>query len=256
MRTLLVIGIGTGNPEHMTIQAIRALNTADVVFALDKGRQKADLVDLRREICARYLTDRPYRFVEAQDPERDRNPSDYGATVEAWHAARATLYEAMIATELDAEGCGAILVWGDPSLYDSTLRIIDRILVRGHLALDVRVIPGITSVQALAASHRIPLNRIGAPITITTGRQIAGGLGEGADTTVVMLDGRPRFDHLDPDLTIYWGAFLGSADEILVSGRLGDVAAEIGAVREAARARHGWIMDTYLLRAPVARDRT
>lgn len=156
MRTLLVIGIGTGNPEHMTIQAIRALNEAEVIFALDKGRAKADLVELRREICARYLTDRPYRFVEAQDPERDRNPSDYGATVEAWHAARATLYAAMIARELGPEGTGAILVWGDPSLYDSTLRIIARIQAQGILELAVRVIPGITSIQALAAGHRIP----------------------------------------------------------------------------------------------------
>lgn len=250
MRTLLVIGIGTGNPEHVTIQAVRALNTVDVVFALDKGREKADLVELRREICARYLTERPYRFVEAQDPERDRNPADYGATVEAWHAARAALYEAMIEGELGEAGTGAILVWGDPSLYDSTLRILERILARGRLALAVRVIPGITSVQALAAGHRIPLNRIGGPIHITTGRQVAEGLPAGADTTVVMLDGHPRFDHLDPDLTIYWGAYLGTADEILVAGRLGTVAAEILDVRAAARARHGWIMDTYLLRAP------
>ena len=250
MRTLLVIGIGTGNPEHVTIQAVRALNTVDVVFALDKGREKADLVELRREICARYLTERPYRFVEAQDPERDRNPADYGATVEAWHAARAALYEAMIEGELGEAGTGAILVWGDPSLYDSTLRILERILARGRLALAVRVIPGIPSVQALAAGHRIPLNRIGGPIHITTGRQVAEGLPAGADTTVVMLDGHPRFDHLDPDLTIYWGAYLGTADEILVAGRLGTVAAEILDVRAAARARHGWIMDTYLLRAP------
>jgi precorrin-6A synthase len=250
MRTLLVIGIGTGNPEHVTIQAVRALNTVDVVFALDKGREKADLVELRREICARYLTERPYRFVEAQDPERDRNPADYGATVEAWHAARAALYETMIEGELGEAGTGAILVWGDPSLYDSTLRILERILARGRLALAVRVIPGITSVQALAAGHRIPLNRIGGPIHITTGRQVAEGLPAGADTTVVMLDGHPRFDHLDPDLTIYWGAYLGTADEILVAGRLGTVAAEILDVRAAARARHGWIMDTYLLRAP------
>ncbi|MDB5646703.1 precorrin-6A synthase (deacetylating) [Methylobacterium sp.] len=250
MRTLLVIGIGTGNPEHVTIQAVRALNTVDVVFALDKGREKADLVELRREICARYLTERPYRFVEAQDPERDRNPADYGATVEAWHAARAALYETMIEGELGEAGTGAILVWGDPSLYDSTLRILERILARGRLALAVRVIPGITSVQALAAGHRIPLNRIGGPIHITTGRQVAEGLPAGTDTTVVMLDGHPRFDHLDPDLTIYWGAYLGTADEILVAGRLGTVAAEILDVRAAARARHGWIMDTYLLRAP------
>ncbi|NEU11339.1 precorrin-6A synthase (deacetylating) [Methylobacterium sp. BTF04] len=252
MRKLLVIGIGTGNPEHVTIQAIRALNTVDVVFALDKGREKADLVALRRAICDRYIEGRPYRFVEAQDPERDRNPADYGATVDSWHAARAVLYERMIETELSEDGCGAILVWGDPSLYDSTLRIIARIIARGRLPFEYQVIPGISSVQALAASHRIALNRIGAPIHITTGRQIADGLPAGADTTVVMLDGHPRFDHLDPDLTIYWGAYLGTRDEIILSGRLGDVADEIGRLRVAARARHGWIMDTYLLRSREA----
>jgi len=250
MRTLLVIGIGTGNPEHMTIQAVRALNTVDVVFVLDKGSEKASLVALRHEICQRYITERPYRFVEARDPERDRNTADYGATVEAWHAARAVLYEAMIAGELGPGQCGAFLVWGDPALYDSTLRIIERIVARGRVPFTYDVIPGISSVQALAASHRIALNRIGAPVHITTGRQIADGLPPGADTTVVMLDGHPRFDHLDPDLTIYWGAYLGTPDEIVLSGRLGTIADTIGRTRAEARARHGWIMDTYLLRVP------
>ena len=252
MRQILVIGIGTGNPDHVTIEAVRALNTVDVVFVLDKGREKADLVALRRTICERYIEDRPYRIVEAQDPERDRAPADYGVAVEDWHAARAALYETMIARELREDGCGAFLVWGDPSLYDSTLRIIDRIVARGRIAFAHRVIPGISSVQVLAARHRIALNRIGAPVQITTGRQIAGGLAPDADTTVVMLDGDPTFAHLDPDLTIYWGAYLGTADEVILSGRLGDVAAEIRALRAAARARHGWIMDTYLLRKPDA----
>jgi len=64
---------------------------------------------------------------------------------------------------------------------------------------------------------------------------------------VVMLDGSPSFAHLDPDLTIHWGAYLGSPDEILVAGRLGDVGEEIRSLRAEARARHGWIMDIYLL---------
>ena len=74
-----------------------------------------------------------------------------------------------------AEGeCGAFLVWGDPTLYDSTLRIIRRILSKGF-ALEYEVIPGITAVQALAAQHRIALNSIGEPVLITTGRRIAKG---------------------------------------------------------------------------------
>lgn len=248
MRRILVIGIGTGNPEHLTVQAVRALNTAEVFLVPDKGDEKADLVRVRREICARYVEGEPPRFVAVRDPERDRNPADYGAAVADWHAARAALYEDAIARELGPDACGAFLVWGDPSLYDSTLRILDRIRARGRVAFEHAVIPGITSVQALAASHRIALNRIGGPVRITTGRQIAGGLPPGAEPTVVMLDGDPSFDHLDPDLTIHWGAYLGTPDEICVAGRLGDVAEEIRRIRASARARHGWIMDTYLLR--------
>ncbi len=250
MRQILVIGIGTGNPEHVTMQAVAALNGVDAVFVLDKGDDKAALVRIRRQICERYITARPYRFVQAPDPERDRAPADYPAAVDAWHEARADLYEAMIAG-LGEDECGAFLVWGDPSLYDSTLRIIDRVAARERVAFTHRVIPGISSVQALAASHRIPLNRIGAPVHITTGRLVAEGLPAGADTVVVMLDGDPRFDHLDPDLTIHWGAYLGTADEILLAGRLGDVGDAIREVRREARARHGWIMDTYLLRSPT-----
>ncbi len=111
------------------------------------------------------------------------------------------------------------------------------------------MVPGITSVQALTAAHRILLNRIGADVAITTGRNLADGVLP-ADSTVVMLDGDPAFDHLDPELTIYWGAYLGSPDEILLAGRLGTVGPEIRRLRAEARARHGWIMDTYLLRKP------
>lgn len=251
MRTILVIGIGTGNPEHVTVQAIRALDAAEVFFVLDKGAAKAELTRIRREIVERYRDGKPYRFVEASDPERDRAPADYGAAVDDWHAARAELYESLIARELPQDGTGAFLVWGDPSLYDSTLRILERVLARGRVTFEHSVIPGIGSVQALAASHRIALNRVGAPVHITTGRQIADGLPPGADSTVVMLDGHPRFDHLDPDLTIHWGAYLGTPNEIVVAGRLYDVAALILEKRAEARARHGWIMDTYLLRRPT-----
>lgn len=252
MRHIHVIGIGTGNPEHLTVQGIRALKATDAVFALDKGEAKAGLLGLRREICDRYLEGRPYRFIEATDPERDRRPADYGVAVDDWHAARAALYEGLIAEHLREGECGAFLVWGDPSLYDSTLRILDRVLARGRIRFTHDVIPGITSVQALAAAHRIPLHAIGEPVRITTGRRLRDGLGEEPGATVVMLDGDPRFEGLDPALTIYWGAYLGTPDECLVTGQLGDVAEEIRRVRAEARARHGWIMDIYLLLKPAA----
>src|SRR4029077_14271335 len=125
--------------------------------------------------------------------------------------------------------------------YDSTLRIMDR------LAVGVEVIPGITAIQALGARHRIALNRVLEPVLVTTGRKALGGLPEGVDS-VVMLDGDQAFAHVPGDYDIFWGAYLGTKEEVLISGKPWDVKDEIEKTRAEARARNGWIMDTYLLR--------
>jgi precorrin-6A synthase len=247
MRKLSIIGIGAGNPDHITVQAIKALSDVDVIFLIDKGEGKADLAELRKEICAQYIKNASYRIVEAKDPERDRAPANYQTAVTAWHAQRAAMYERMIREELSDGQHGAFLVWGDPSLYDSTLRIVDQVAAMKTVAFDLEVIPGITSVQALAARHKIALNRIGGPVQITTGRLLAKGMP--SSDVVVMLDGDCAFKNVkDSDVDIYWGAYVGTADEILVSGKLQECAPKIEKVRSDARARHGWIMDTYLLR--------
>jgi precorrin-6A synthase len=256
MRKILIIGIGAGNPDHITVQAINALNRVDVFFVIDKGADKDDLVVLRRDLCARYIKDRSYRTVEIPDPVRDRASRAYEDTVQAWHAQRLPAYETALMHELDDGECGAFLVWGDPSLYDSTLRILDQIVARGVVAFEHEVIPGITSVQALAAAHRIALNRIGAPVEITTGRRIAQGLPEDVDDIVVMLDGDCAFKGVaETDVEIYWGAYLGTEDEILRSGNLRECASDIERLRREARARKGWIMDTYLLRRAASARR-
>jgi len=64
-----------------------------------------------------------------------------------------------------------------------------------------------------------------------------------------MLDGDQAFKRVSsPDLDIYWGAYLGTEDEVLVSGKLSDVMDDIERIRSKAREEKGWIMDTYLLR--------
>ena len=248
MRTLLVISIGAGHPDQVTVQAIDALNQVDVFLVADKGPSSADLVALRTEICARHIRGSDYRVIQVPDPERDRSPSSYLDAVEEWHEARAAGYERIIAAETAPDGVVAFLVWGDPSLYDSTLRIVERIERRGTLAFDVSVVPGVSSVQVLAARHRLVLNGIGEPITITTGRRLQEAVDAGRDNIVVMLDGDLTCGTLAGDWDIYWGANLGTPDEALVAGRLGDVRADIEAVRAQVKQSRGWVMDTYLLR--------
>lgn len=251
MIDLRLIGIGTGNPDHLTAQAVRAMNEADLILLPRKGRAKSDLLDLRRAICTQVLT-RPVRIVEFDMPVRDA-AADYVRAVDDWHNAITAAWQAQIDQHLPKGGKLALLVWGDPALYDSSLRIADRLKARG-MDIVVNVVPGITSIQALTAAHAIPLNRLAGPITITTGRMLrAHGWPEGADTVVVMLDQGLAFEALEPSgITIWWGAYLGMPQEALEQGALAIAGPIIASRRAQLRARHGWIMDVYLMRKEAA----
>jgi precorrin-6A synthase len=225
----------------VTVQAVRALNAFDVLFVVTKD-SAADLVAARREIVTRHRTAGPYRTVEIEDPPRPwREAPDYPAAVIRWRAQRAERWRAAITGALGDGETGAFLVWGDPSLYESTLAIV------AQLGIEHEVIPGVSAVQALTARHRIPLNRVGRPVHITPARLLDGRMP--ADDVVVVLDPGTAFASLPPDgIEIYWGAYLGMPEEILISGPLSEVGAEIARVRAEARGRRGWIFDTYLLR--------
>ena len=254
-RTIRIIGIGAGNPEQITVQAVNALNTLDVVFLLDKGPAKTKLNALRHEICRRYIGDRPVRYVEADNPERERS-GPYASQVADLNARKQDVFERLICEELKDGETGGFLVWGDPALYDSTVRLVSAIADSGRHAIEWDVIPGVSSVAALTARCRVTLNRIGKPVEITTGRRLAEGFPAHADTVVVMLDAENAYKGLarDPEMEIWWGAYVGSDDEIIVSGRLSDVADEIERVRAKAREANGWIMDSYLLRRASSED--
>jgi precorrin-6A synthase len=249
MRHILIVGIGSGNPEHMTMQAIGALNRADVLFIATKGEAKAELADVRREIIARYVTNPATRTVDYAVPVRSMADRSYGESVDAWHAAITAIYETLFVEQLPEGGTGAFLVWGDPMLYDSTIRIIERVKAAGGVAFDYSVIPGITSLQALCAAHKIPLNLVGKPVEITTGRKLKDTFPDHSETVAVMLDGQQAFAEIDDaDATIYWGAYLGTPDEIVIAGNLAERKQQILETRAQQRQQHGWIMDIYLLR--------
>lgn len=248
MIELTLIGIGTGNPDHLTLQAIKALNTCDLVLIPRKGASKADLAELRRAICAEAIANPATRIAAFDLPLRDAANPDYRSGVADWHDAIATVWKDTILAEIGTSGRVGLLVWGDPSLYDSTLRIAER--VAGVLPLSVRVVPGITSLQVLTAAHAIPLNEVGEPFIVTTGRRLRDhGWPAGVNTVAVMLDGECSFQAIPAEgVTIWWGAYLGMANQVTLSGPLSELSERIVEVRAEARARHGWIMDIYVLR--------
>lgn len=247
---VLVIGIGTGNLDHLTGEAVAALNEVDLFLVADKGSAKRDLAALRTAICQRFIDHDHYRVVEVPDPERDRSPNDYARTVRDWHAARMQAYAAIIHQQLPPGGTLGLLAWGDPAFYDSSIRIAKGLSDHG-LDVELRVIPGISSLQLLAARHQIALNQIGGSIHLTTGRRLIEEYSPNLGDVVVMLDGSLACEGLidsHPDLQIFWAAQLGLPSETLLAGRLHSVLPQIRATRADIRAREGWVMDTYLLR--------
>jgi len=235
------LGVGMG-PQHVTPEVADALRSCDYVLAAEK-REDDGLLSIRRAIAAEHGVE----VVAVHDPERDRaDPADYAKAVKDWHQARVAAYEQVLR---ERGGTAAFLVWGDPSLYDSTIRVVDRLAERMPLEYDV--LPGISAPQLLAARHRIVLHPVGHPVHITTGRRLREDLAAGQTNLCVMLTGTLALAGLD-DWSIWWGANLGTDAEELIAGRVADVLPSIEAARDRAKTAAGWVMDVYLLRAREA----
>lgn len=233
-----VLGVGMG-PTQVTGEVADALRSCDYVIAARKGDHDG-LLAVRRMIADSF----GLPVVEVSDPPRDRSSdADYPAAVAGWHTARVSAYEAVLRSR---DGVAAFLVWGDPSLYDSTIRVVS--VLASRLDCDWDVLPGVSAPQLLAARHRIVLHDVGQPVHITTVRRLREAIDAGQDTIVVMLG---NVADVLPDLgswSIWWGANLGTASEELVAGRVSDVRASVASARSRAKDSAGWVMDICLLR--------
>lgn len=255
-RRVRLIGVGPGDPEQVTLEAVAAMRSVDFFVVSDKSRSAHGrsgmpdpLVNARERLLDRHLEHAPV-IVRVEDPERERSADrtasvdDYERVVTSWHDARAAAYEQAL---LDNEGDAGFLVWGDPAFYDSTIRVLQNVASRGRVEFELDVVPGISSVQLLAARHRLVLHEVGQALHVTTGRRLREALAQGQENIVVMLNRLVELDGLE-DWQIWWGGNLGTPSEALVSGRVGDVVAQIEAARERVKDEAGWVMDIYLLR--------
>ena len=257
MKKIYLIGIGPGNPDYLTVQAINTMKKVDVFFLLEKRGQKGheDFLNVRKEILKRYLDRGTYRVVTAKIPERKKRGKSYKEGVKTWRQQKAEVITELIKGKMKDGESGAFLVWGDPSLYDGHLEILQHILKEGAVNFEYEVIPGITSVQILAEKHKIPLNRIGETIVIATGRRLKEYSPAEVINIVVLLDSYSTFKHFeDTNIDIYWGGYLGTDDEILLSGKLKDVIEDLKKIRSEAKKKKGWLMDTYILRQPESSE--
>ena len=257
MKKIYLIGIGPGEPDYLTVQAIETMKKVDVFFILEKNGERGyeDFVKMRAEILEKYLESGTYRVIYAKIPERRKGGKPYKEGVKIWRQQKAEIFTGLINDEMKDGESGAILAWGDPSLYDGHIEILQHLLKTKRVRFEYEVIPGITCIQVLTANHKIPLNRIGERIVITTGRNLKKYAPDEIVNTVVLLDNYSAFKHVqDTDIDIYWGGYLGTEDEMLLSGKLQDVIEELKEIRKKAKKKKGWLMDTYILRKPEGDD--
>jgi len=244
MMELFLVGCGTGNPDHLTMQALSALRSAELILLPTKGAQKSALADIRYQILQTHLGASMPQIQNFEIPSR-ASDIPYQQAVLRWHDEIADRWQTALAKASSPQKV-ALMIWGDPSVYDSAMRIAERL----RPVPEITVIPGISAIQVLTAAHQIPLNRLAGNITIMTGRNLREtGIDDHINDVVVMLDGECSFTSLPSDaFDIYWGAYLGMPQQLLISGRLTDVAEDIISIRAEARTTNGWIMDSYLLR--------
>ena len=241
---IFLIGIGTGNLNHLTLEAVNTLNNVDLILIPKKNSETLDLLNIRLEICKALITNTKYNIIEFELPVRDTK-KEYSLSVKQWHSAVAAIWKKTIVSFKGKKDKVGLLIWGDPSLYDSSIRIAETIIDK----YNINVIPGITSIQALMAAHKINMNEIGKPFFVTTGRFLKQkGLFFNKDRSFVMLDGKCSFQYINTKMYyMWWGAYLGMNKEIIFKGHLDQIYEEVISNRKTAKLKYGWIMDTYLL---------
>src|SRR5215218_4252868 len=121
---LIGVGVGPGDPEHLTLKALRALKEADRVFVPDGGRAA--------EIVAAHVEVEPLTFAM----------SDVGSRERHWERAGARIAE--------TQGTVAFATIGDPNLY-STFTYVANVVRRLVPDTVIETVPGITAMQDLAA---------------------------------------------------------------------------------------------------------
>ncbi len=154
--TLYGLGVGPGDPELLTLKAVRILGEVDVVFAA--ASTKNDFSNAR-DIAAPHL--RPHaELVQLGFPMT----KDTAALTSAWKD-----NAALVASRLQKGHNAAFLTLGDPMIYSTFGYLLEELQAIAPQA-PVRIVPGVTSFQAAAAATRTVLVEAGESLVLTSGQ--------------------------------------------------------------------------------------
>ena len=207
---LVGVGVGPGDPEHITLKAVRELQAADRVFVPETDATAASVGRAERIVSAHVPSFRMQRLRFAMN--------DAQARAGNWDRAGQA-----VAAVLRRDETAAFATIGDPNLYSTFTYIANTVRA---LVPDVEIttVPGITAMQDLAARTGIVLAEGAEPVVLmpyTAGDEPLRAALDRGDTVVVYKGGRHLPRLLDTvkasgriDDAVY-GEELGSAEQTL-----------------------------------------
>ncbi len=241
-KKVYIVGVGPGDPKYLTLEAFEVIKrTKNFIIPIKKGK-KAELTEIRERIIEFCKGgDKSYKLIKVEFPERKKG-GVYKSEVEQWRLEKANILAEVLKEVYEA----CFLVLGDPSLYDGHIEIFKQ--VKKKLPLEIEVIPGISTFNLLSAKHKISLTRIAETLLITTPRPLRKQK-EILMNTMVFLDNYETFKLFkdDKELMIYWGAYIGTEKEVLLSGKLSECWHKLVELRKELKEKYGYIMETYFL---------
>ncbi len=178
--TLYAIGVGPGDPELLTLKAVRILNSVPCI-CVPKGKEEGSSLALSiveralnlegKEIIPAYFPMKKTRKQEKVDSRQlavGRGEKDEEGSLSFDQCEMDAEWQKTMDSILDRIDKGmdiAFITLGDPTLYSTFFYLYDRLL-EINPGLDIQIIPGVSSVNAAASRAGIPLGLADEKIAI------------------------------------------------------------------------------------------
>ncbi|MCR6501632.1 precorrin-2 C(20)-methyltransferase [Shinella sp. CPCC 101442] len=141
------VGTGPGDPELLTLKAVRAIGEADVLAYFAKAGRSGNGRAIVDGLLKPDMTELPLYYPVTTEIDKDHD--DYKSQITAFYDASA----AAVAEHLAAGRTVAILSEGDPMFYGSYMHLHVRLADR----FPTEVIPGITAMSGCWSLSGLPI---------------------------------------------------------------------------------------------------